>query len=148
MIEGMVGKYGTLVNQRQTSKTSRIYLFMSTCNLRSTKSVQSSTEKRNALSESQAISLNAKTCNMLHKKQESTLETQSIRKTASTNHASLDRHAGRGRQKNIADEQIKCKREDISYQFVFLSACILWCTKSVHMYTKKRNALHQKDIEA
>ena len=67
MIEGMVGKYGTLVNQRQTSKTSRIYLFMSTCDLRSTKSVQSSTEKRNALSESQAISLNAKTSNMLHK---------------------------------------------------------------------------------
>ena len=80
---------------------------MSTCDLRSTKSVQSSTEKRNALSESQAISLSAKTSNMLHKKQENILETQSIRKTATTNHASLDRfkkniakrHAGRGRQR-------------------------------------------------
>ena len=44
---------------------------------------------------------------MLHKKQENILETQSIRKTAPTNHASLDRfkkniatrHAGRGRQR-------------------------------------------------
>jgi hypothetical protein len=87
---------------------------------------------------------------MLHKKQENILEAQSIRKTAPTNHASLDRFKSRWtwQTKNIADEQIKCKREDISYQFVFLSACILWCTKSVHMYTKKRNALHPKDIEA
>ena len=93
---------------------------------------------------------------MLHKKQENILETQSIRKTATTNHASLDRFKKKyskaacwtWQTKNIADEQIKCKREDISYQFVFLSACILWCTKSVHMYTKKRNALHPKDIEA
>ena len=90
------------------------------------------------------------------KKQENILETQSIRKTAPTIHASLDRFKKKYRKaacwtwqtKNIADEQIKCKREDISYQFVFLSACILWRTKSVHMYTKKRNALHPKDIEA
>ena len=127
MIEGMVGKYGTLVNQRKTSKTSLIYLFLSTCDLWNTKSVQSSTKERNALGESQAISLNAKTSNMLHKKQENILETQSIRKTAPTNHASLDRLKQKyskaacwtWQTRNIAYEQIKGKREDIFYQFVF-----------------------------
>ena len=145
MIEGMVGKYGTLVNQRKTSKTSLIYLLLSTCNLWSTKSVQSSTEKRNALGESQAISLNAKTSNMLHKKQENILETQSIRKTAPTNHASLDRFKKKISQSgmlDVADKEYSRRANKMQTWRHLLSICFFVSMHSV-VY-KECTCVHQK----
>ena len=88
------------------------------------------------------------------KKQENILDTQSIRKTASTNHASLDRF--KNKIHNMIEEMVgkygtlvnQRQTSKTSLIYLFLSACILWCTKSVHMCTRKRNALHHKDIEA
>jgi len=59
------------------------------------------------------------------KKQENNLETQSMLAGPFQKNKYRKAACWTWQTKNIADEQIKCKHEDISYQFVFLSACVL-----------------------